>query len=53
MERHVAAYADEWRETLEDPERLRRLVSLINAPGDPGTRASPSKRNVTRSNRFS
>ena len=32
MERHVAAYADEWAETLDDPERLARFVSFINAP---------------------
>ncbi|MCC5578614.1 nitrite reductase large subunit [Microtetraspora sp. AC03309] len=35
MERHVADYADEWRATLEDPERLRRFVSFVNAPGTP------------------
>ncbi|GAA4971162.1 nitrite reductase large subunit NirB [Yinghuangia aomiensis] len=35
MQRHVATYADEWRETLEDPERLRRFVSFVNAPGTP------------------
>ncbi|MFD0690332.1 nitrite reductase large subunit NirB [Actinomadura fibrosa] len=35
MERHVAAYSDEWRDTLEDPDRLRRFVSFVNAPGTP------------------
>ncbi|WP_067185866.1 nitrite reductase large subunit NirB [Microtetraspora niveoalba] len=35
MERHVAGYADEWRATLEDPERLRRFVGFVNAPGTP------------------
>ena len=35
MERHVATYADEWRATLEDPEKLRRFVSFVNAPGTP------------------
>src|SRR5690606_38327753 len=35
MERHVAAYSDEWRDTLEDPERLRRFVSFVNAPRTP------------------
>jgi nitrite reductase (NADH) large subunit len=35
MERHVATYADEWRATLEDPDKLRRFVSFVNAPGVP------------------
>ncbi|WP_020576165.1 nitrite reductase large subunit NirB [Actinopolymorpha alba] len=35
MERHVATYADEWRATLEDPDKLRRFVSFVNAPGTP------------------
>ncbi|MGI5169763.1 nitrite reductase large subunit NirB [Spirillospora sp. CA-253888] len=35
MERHVAAYSDEWRATLEDPDKLRRFVSFVNAPGVP------------------
>ncbi len=35
MERHVAAYSDEWRDTLDDPERLRRFVSFVNAPETP------------------
>ncbi|WP_344980416.1 nitrite reductase large subunit NirB [Streptosporangium fragile] len=35
MERHVATYADEWRATIEDPEKLRRFVSFVNAPGTP------------------
>ena len=35
MERHVATYADEWRATLEDPEKLRRFVSFVNAPETP------------------
>ncbi|WP_396446769.1 nitrite reductase large subunit NirB [Actinomadura sp.] len=32
MARHVASYSDEWRDTLDDPERLRRFVSFVNAP---------------------
>lgn len=28
MERHVAAYSDQWLDTLEDPGKLRRFVSL-------------------------
>ncbi|TDC83770.1 nitrite reductase large subunit NirB [Actinomadura sp. 7K507] len=35
MERHVAAYSDEWRDTLDDPDRLRRFVSFVNAPKTP------------------
>jgi nitrite reductase (NADH) large subunit len=35
MERHVAGYADEWRATIEDPDKLRRFVSFVNAPGTP------------------
>ena len=35
MAGHVAGYADEWRATLEDPERLRRFVSFVNAPDQP------------------
>jgi nitrite reductase (NADH) large subunit len=35
MERHVADYADEWRATIEDPGKLRRFVSFVNAPGTP------------------
>jgi nitrite reductase (NADH) large subunit len=35
MARHVATYADEWRATLEDPEKLRRFVSFVNAPETP------------------
>ena len=36
MARHVDGYFDEWRATLEDPEKLRRFVSFVNAPGHPG-----------------
>ncbi|WP_149258282.1 nitrite reductase large subunit NirB [Actinomadura sp. K4S16] len=35
MARHVASYSDEWRDTLDDPERLRRFVSFVNAPQTP------------------
>ncbi|MGV9779244.1 hypothetical protein ACWDS7_45390, partial [Streptosporangium sp. NPDC003464] len=35
MARHVAAYADEWRDAIEDPDKLRRFVSFVNAPGTP------------------
>jgi nitrite reductase (NADH) large subunit len=35
MDRHVAGYFDEWRATIEDPEKLRRFVSFVNEPGTP------------------
>ncbi|MFG1831254.1 nitrite reductase large subunit NirB [Micromonospora chersina] len=35
MARHVAGYSDEWRDVLEDPERLRRFTSFVNAPDVP------------------
>jgi nitrite reductase (NADH) large subunit len=35
MARHVDTYFDEWRATLEDPEKLRRFVSFVNAPDLP------------------
>ncbi len=35
MARHVASYADEWRQAIEDPEKLRRFVSFVNAPEQP------------------
>jgi nitrite reductase (NADH) large subunit len=35
MARHVGSYVDEWRSTVEDPERLRRFVSFVNAPDTP------------------
>ena len=35
MAAHVANYRDEWAETLDDPEKLARFVSFVNAPGTP------------------
>ncbi|WP_114424298.1 nitrite reductase large subunit NirB [Nocardioides houyundeii] len=35
MARHVSGYEDEWRATLEDPAKLSRFVSFVNAPGTP------------------
>jgi nitrite reductase (NADH) large subunit len=35
MERHVGAYADEWKGVLEDPEKLARFSSFVNAPDVP------------------
>ncbi|HEY1133867.1 MAG TPA: nitrite reductase (NAD(P)H), partial [Nocardioides sp.] len=35
MARHVDSYADEWAATLDDPEKLARFVSFVNAPDVP------------------
>ncbi|MGI8816144.1 MAG: nitrite reductase large subunit NirB [Pseudonocardia sp.] len=35
MASHVAGYADEWRGVLEDPAKLARFTSFINAPDTP------------------
>jgi len=35
MEAHVAGYSDEWRGVLEDPAKLARFTSFVNAPGTP------------------
>ncbi|WP_030763001.1 nitrite reductase large subunit NirB [Streptomyces griseus] len=45
MAEHVAGYRDEWAETLDDPERLRRFVSFVNAPEtpDPTVRFVPER----------
>ncbi|SEG81526.1 nitrite reductase (NADH) large subunit [Thermomonospora echinospora] len=45
MERHVAAYSDEWRDTLADPDKLRRFVSFVNAPTvpDPSIAFAPER----------
>ncbi|MDQ0676338.1 nitrite reductase (NADH) large subunit [Pseudarthrobacter siccitolerans] len=32
MAKHVDTYKDEWADTLQDPERLRRFRSFVNAP---------------------
>ena len=35
MARHVGGYFDEWKATLEDPDKLARFVSFVNAPDVP------------------
>ncbi|CAN5115840.1 nitrite reductase large subunit NirB [soil metagenome] len=35
MAGHVGSYEDEWKATLEDPEKLTRFVSFVNAPDVP------------------
>jgi nitrite reductase (NADH) large subunit len=32
IERHVAGYACEWKGVLDDPDKLSRFVSFVNAP---------------------
>lgn len=34
MAEHVDGYVDEWRATLEDPEKLRAFASFVNAPAE-------------------
>ncbi|WP_406047931.1 nitrite reductase large subunit NirB [Kribbella sp. NBC_00889] len=35
MAAHVDSYVDEWRATLNDPDKLARFVSFVNAPDQP------------------
>lgn len=35
MDAHVASYECEWKATLEDPDRLARFVTYVNAPDEP------------------
>ncbi|WP_239063183.1 nitrite reductase large subunit NirB [Streptomyces sp. SID13031] len=35
MTAHVDSYVDEWQATLQDPEKLARFVSFVNAPDQP------------------
>ncbi|ASO19402.1 nitrite reductase (NADH) large subunit [Actinoalloteichus hoggarensis] len=35
MAAHVTDYVDEWRGVLDDPEKLARFSSFVNAPGTP------------------
>ncbi|MFJ6698200.1 nitrite reductase large subunit NirB [Streptomyces sp. NPDC091272] len=48
MARHVTSYEDEWRATLDDPDRLARFVSFVNAPGtpDPTIRFVPEREQI-------
>ena len=45
MARHDEEYEDEWRATLEDPEKLRRFASFVNAPdtADPSLAYVPER----------
>jgi nitrite reductase (NADH) large subunit len=35
MAQHVESYSDEWRGVLDDPAKLARFKSFVNAPGVP------------------
>jgi len=35
MAHHIDTYFDEWKATLDDPDKLRRFVSFVNAPETP------------------
>jgi nitrite reductase (NADH) large subunit len=35
MDRHAAEYSCEWKAVLDDPDKLSRFVSFVNAPGAP------------------
>lgn len=35
MEAHVATYECEWKATIDDPDRVARFVSFVNAPEEP------------------
>ncbi len=43
MAKHVGSYADEWQATLQDPEKLARFVSFVNAPDTPDPNISFSE----------
>ncbi|WP_405730407.1 nitrite reductase large subunit NirB [Streptomyces sp. NBC_01537] len=48
MADHVAGYRDEWADTVNDPERLARFVSFVNAPDvpDPSVKFVPERDQV-------
>jgi nitrite reductase (NADH) large subunit len=35
MARHVSGYQCEWKGVLDDPDKLARFTSFVNAPGVP------------------
>ncbi|MFI0975619.1 nitrite reductase large subunit NirB [Streptomyces sp. NPDC021093] len=54
MSRHITSYEDEWRATLDDPDRLARFVSFVNAPGtpDPTIRFVPEREQIRPADTF-
>lgn len=45
MERHVDGYACEWKGVLDDPDKLGRFVSFVNAPESPDPTVTFTERN--------
>jgi len=35
MQRHVDSYECEWKATVDDPDRVKRFVTFVNAPDEP------------------
>ena len=35
MAAHIDSYFDEWKATIEDPEKVARFMSFVNAPETP------------------
>ena len=48
MARHVEEYQCEWKGVLDDPDKLRRFVSFVNAPGVPDPTVSFGESNGRR-----
>lgn len=44
-ERHVAGYICEWKAVLDDPDKLARFVSFVNAPGAPDATVEFTEKN--------
>ena len=47
MESHVEGYVDEWAAVLDDPDKLGRFVSFINAPEAPDPTVQFEEREAT------
>ena len=45
MARHVEGYSCEWKGVLDDPDKLSRFVSFVNAPGTPDPTVSFGENN--------
>ncbi|CAM3132973.1 nitrite reductase large subunit NirB [Skermania piniformis] len=45
MARHVTGYSCEWKGVLDDPDKLARFVSFVNAPGAPDPTVAFETRN--------
>jgi nitrite reductase (NADH) large subunit len=45
MDRHAAGYSCEWKAVLDDPDKLARFVSFVNAPGAPDSTVEFTEKN--------